>query len=169
DRSGEPEWELCRPKRARRGGGRDDPGAGGCAARLNGRDSAQLLPSLLERQGVWQLVHQPGVPMPSASRLCLRCAALNMTEREAFYTVDRIERGIAVLVGDEGVGLDVRKGILPVPVREGVVLRVRLDAQGSPDWSSATIDDAERGRRGVVAFHYALRAGVALRRARRSL
>jgi DUF3006 family protein len=70
-----------------------------------------------------------------------------MSEREAFYTVDRIERGIAILVGDDGVGLDVRKGILPVPVREGVVLRVRLDAQGSPDWSSATIDDAERERR----------------------
>jgi hypothetical protein len=36
---------------------------------------------------------------------------------------------------------------LPVTVREGVVLRVRLDAGGKPDWSSATVDDAERERR----------------------
>jgi len=30
-----------------------------------------------------------------------------MTEREAFYSVDRLERAVAVLVGDDGVGLDV--------------------------------------------------------------
>ena len=70
-----------------------------------------------------------------------------MSERQAFYSVDRLERAIAVLVGDDGVGLDVRKRTLPVTVREGVVLRVRLDADGTPDWSSATIDDAERERR----------------------
>src|SRR5439155_16524 len=58
-----------------------------------------------------------------------------------------IERAVAVLVGDDGVGLDVLKKTLPVKVREGVVLRVRLDAAGNPDWSSATIDDAERERR----------------------
>ena len=69
-----------------------------------------------------------------------------MTEREAFYSVDRLERAVAVLVGDDGVGLDVLKKTLPVKVRAGVVLRVRLDA-GNPDWSSATIDDAERERR----------------------
>jgi len=70
-----------------------------------------------------------------------------MSERQAFYSVDRLERAIAVLVGDDGVGLDVLKRTLPVTVREGVVLRVRLDADGTPDWSSATIDDAERERR----------------------
>src|SRR5437762_11505949 len=70
-----------------------------------------------------------------------------MTEREAFYSVDRLERAVAVLVGDDGVGLDVLKKTLPVKVREGVVLRVRLDAAGNPDWSSAAIDDAERERR----------------------
>jgi len=64
-----------------------------------------------------------------------------------FYSVDRLERAVAVLVGDDGVGLDVLKRTLPVTVREGVVLRVRLDADGTPDWSSATIDDAERERR----------------------
>lgn len=68
-------------------------------------------------------------------------------EGEAFYSVDRLERAVAVLVGDDGVGLDVLKRSLPVRVREGLVLRVRLDAAGQPDWSSATIDDAERERR----------------------
>ena len=67
--------------------------------------------------------------------------------KEAFYSVDRLERAVAVLVGDDGVGLDVLKKALPVSVREGLVLRVRLDAAGHPDWSSATIDDAERERR----------------------
>ena len=52
-----------------------------------------------------------------------------------------------MLVGDDGVGLDVLKKTLPVTLREGIVLRVRLDAEGRPDWSSATIDDAERERR----------------------
>ncbi len=70
-----------------------------------------------------------------------------MSEWEAFYSVDRLERAVAVLVGDDGVGLDVLKKTIPVKVREGVVLRVRLDAEGKPDWSSAAIDDAERERR----------------------
>ncbi len=69
------------------------------------------------------------------------------TLRQVFYSVDRLERAIAVLVGDDGVGLDVLKKSLPVRVREGVVLRVRLNSDGNPDWSSATIDDAERERR----------------------
>jgi hypothetical protein len=70
-----------------------------------------------------------------------------MSERDAFFSVDRLERAVAVLVGDDGVGRDVLKKTLPVKVREGVVLRVRLDAEGHPDWSSAAIDDAERERR----------------------
>jgi DUF3006 family protein len=70
-----------------------------------------------------------------------------LKQPEAFYSVDRLERAVAVLVGDDGVGLDVLKKTLPVKVREGVVLRVRLDVDGTPDWSSATVDDAERERR----------------------
>ena len=69
-----------------------------------------------------------------------------MSEREAFYTVDRIEGDIAVLVGDDGVGVDVRRNALRVRAREGMVLRVPLSDHG-PDWSSCTIDDAERERR----------------------
>ena len=72
---------------------------------------------------------------------------MKLSERQAFYSVDRLERAVAVLVGDDGVGLDVLKKTLPVTLREGIVLRVRLDAEGRPDWSSATIDDAERERR----------------------
>jgi Protein of unknown function (DUF3006) len=72
---------------------------------------------------------------------------LKLGERQAFYSVDRLERAVAVLVGDDGVGLDVLKKTLPVTLREGIVLRVRLDAEDRPDWSSATIDDAERERR----------------------
>ena len=70
-----------------------------------------------------------------------------MSDRDVFYSVDRLERAVAVLVGDDGVALDVLTKRLPVKVREGLVLRVRLDADGTPDWSSATIDDAERERR----------------------
>ena len=32
-----------------------------------------------------------------------------------------------MLVGDDGVGLDVLEKTLPVTLREGIVLRVRLD------------------------------------------
>lgn len=70
-----------------------------------------------------------------------------MSDETAFYTVDRIEGDVAVLVGDEGVALDVPLGVLPVRVREGLVLRVRLAPSGKPDWSSAAPDDAERERR----------------------
>lgn len=70
-----------------------------------------------------------------------------MSDETAFYTVDRIEGDVAVLVGDEGVALDVPVGTLPVTAREGVVLRVRLAPSGKPDWSSAAPDAAERERR----------------------
>ncbi|HEY6158799.1 MAG TPA: DUF3006 family protein [Gemmatimonadales bacterium] len=69
-----------------------------------------------------------------------------MSERDAFYTVDRIEGDVAVLVGDDGVGVDVRRSALGVRVRQGIVLRVPLSAH-RPDWSSCTIDDVEGERR----------------------
>jgi Protein of unknown function (DUF3006) len=67
--------------------------------------------------------------------------------RETFYTVDRLEGKLAVLVADDGVALDVLHDDLPRELRAGVVLRVRLAPTGCPDWSTAVIDDAERGRR----------------------
>ncbi|HVH68295.1 MAG TPA: DUF3006 family protein [Gemmatimonadales bacterium] len=70
-----------------------------------------------------------------------------MSQREAFFTVDRLDGDIAVLVADDGAALDVPGHVLPMRVAAGVVLRANLAANGDPDWSSATIDDAERGRR----------------------
>ena len=66
---------------------------------------------------------------------------------ETFYTVDRMEGEIAVLVGDDGAALDVVGKALPARLRPGSVLRVPLTAAGLPDWSSAVVDDAERARR----------------------
>jgi len=70
-----------------------------------------------------------------------------MTEQDVFYTVDRVEGDVAVLVGDDGAAIDVPRNTLPVRVREGMVLRVRLAGRGRPDWSICTIDDEERERR----------------------
>jgi len=65
----------------------------------------------------------------------------------AYYAVDRIEGKIAVLVADEGTAVDVPKRRLPNGVREGSVLQVPVGDDGSPDWSSAVLDEAERERR----------------------
>jgi Protein of unknown function (DUF3006) len=76
-----------------------------------------------------------------------------MSDREVFYTVDRREGDVTVLVADDGTAVDLPGHVLRVPlslprrVAAGVVLRVRLLASGEPEWSSATIDDAERARR----------------------
>ena len=70
-----------------------------------------------------------------------------MTERTAFYTVDRIEGAIAVLVGDDGDGMDVPARAFALRLHEGVVLRVRMSPAGAPDWPSAEVDLAERERR----------------------
>jgi len=65
----------------------------------------------------------------------------------AFYAVDRIEGKIVVLVADDGTTVDVPRSTLPTRLREGTVLRVRLGANGKPDWSSAEIDRDEEERR----------------------
>jgi hypothetical protein len=65
----------------------------------------------------------------------------------AFYSVDRLEGTIAVLVADDGTVTDVPRSTLPPRLREGTVLRVRLGAGGKPDWSSAEIDKDEQERR----------------------
>jgi hypothetical protein len=72
-----------------------------------------------------------------------------MGEPEAFYTVDRREGKVTVLVADDGTAVDLPGHVLRLPMLApaGVVLRVRLAADGEPEWSSATIDDAERQRR----------------------
>jgi hypothetical protein len=65
----------------------------------------------------------------------------------AFYAVDRIEGTVAVLVADDGTTTEVPRSALPTRLREGSVLRVRLGANGKPDWSSAEIDRDEAERR----------------------
>jgi len=63
------------------------------------------------------------------------------------YSVDRIENGIAVLVGNDAATVEVSKAQLPGGTREGSVVRVPLGADGRPDWPAAVLDDAERERR----------------------
>jgi len=65
----------------------------------------------------------------------------------AFYAVDRLEQGIAVLVSDSGATVQMPRVELPTGIREGAVLRVRFGAQNLPDWSSAVIDRQEEERR----------------------
>lgn len=67
--------------------------------------------------------------------------------RVAFYAVDRLEGKLAVLVADDGTTMDVPRNALPSRIREGTVLRVRADANGRPDWSSAEIDRGEEEKR----------------------
>jgi hypothetical protein len=57
------------------------------------------------------------------------------------YAVDRIEGPVAVLVGDDGVEIQVLRRLLPRGVKEGTVLRVE------GDWNTAVVDDAEHARR----------------------
>lgn len=66
---------------------------------------------------------------------------------EAFYAVDRIERGRVVLLGDSGDELSVAIERLPPAITEGLVLRVPLATEGGPDWDRARIDRAETHRR----------------------
>lgn len=65
----------------------------------------------------------------------------------SYYVVDRFEGGIAVLVADDGVAIDVPRTALPAHIREGTVLRVRREKDGKPDWSGAEVDETERARR----------------------
>jgi len=66
---------------------------------------------------------------------------------EDWYAVDRIEADLVVLVGESGGEVSVPRRSLPSAVKEGVVLRVPMAAEGGPDWSGAYIDRAETERR----------------------
>ena len=73
----------------------------------------------------------------------------------AFYVVDRIESGIAVVANDtQAVSHEVPLTRLPPGTREDTVLRVPLVA-GQPAWDRAVIDAAERERR-IAAVRKAL-------------
>lgn len=75
------------------------------------------------------------------------------------YGVDRIEGKIAVLIGDDGRSVDVPRQMLPAGVREGSVLQVRIGVDGSPDWSSGVLDEAEQERRVKTARETLARLG----------
>src|SRR2546430_15249594 len=63
------------------------------------------------------------------------------------YVIDRIEGRFAVLAPDEGPPIEVAQRDLPKGAREGSVLRVGMNAQGQPDWTTAVIDWEEEERR----------------------
>ena len=64
-----------------------------------------------------------------------------------YYSVDRIEGALAVLVGDDGSEHEVSRKQLPKGTVENSVLEVPLDGSGRPDWAGARLDPAERERR----------------------
>ena len=64
------------------------------------------------------------------------------------FTVDRLESRVAVLIDDDGRELEVARRRLPrYARREGAVLRVELDGDGEPDWTTAAVDAEEEERR----------------------
>ncbi len=67
--------------------------------------------------------------------------------KERVWVVDRIELGIAVLVGDDDVlSEDVPMAVLPPAVREGTVLRVP-EVRGQSAWRFSVVDDEARRER----------------------
>ncbi len=66
---------------------------------------------------------------------------------EYLVAVDELEAQWATMIADDGSTYRVEVQRLPASVKEGMVLRVTLAADGSIDWSSATPDGAERDRR----------------------
>ena len=67
------------------------------------------------------------------------------------YVVDRVQKGVAVLIGDDGdeVALPVHR--LHCQVGEGTVLRVPLGGDNQPELLRAVVDEAERKRRTEAA------------------
>lgn len=72
---------------------------------------------------------------------------MTLERSSRFFSVDRFEGGIVVLIGDNGTSHDLPRSRLPQPLREGDILAVPLDERGTPNWQAATLDEAERSRR----------------------
>ncbi len=64
-----------------------------------------------------------------------------------FFSVDRFEGKVAVLVSDDAASYHVPRSELPSPLSEGDMVLVSIMPAGAPDWRTATIDNAERLRR----------------------
>jgi hypothetical protein len=67
--------------------------------------------------------------------------------KTAFFSVDRFEGNVAVLVSDTGDSVEMPRFELPKGLREGSVLRVPFGLQNRPDWSRAVLDKEEEERR----------------------
>lgn len=64
------------------------------------------------------------------------------------FTVDRLEARVAVLIDDDGRELEVARRRLPKDARrEGAVVRVELDDDREPVWTTAAVDHEEERRR----------------------
>lgn len=65
----------------------------------------------------------------------------------AYFSVDRIEGRVAVVIGDDGSTHDVPIHRLPRGLHEGTVLVVEQGPHGAPVWRSARVDREEEARR----------------------
>ena len=68
-----------------------------------------------------------------------------------YYAVDHVNGQIAVLADDEGRSVALPLARLPRGATKGCVLSIRLDNAGTPNWSSAEIDEEEAKRRSTDA------------------
>lgn len=71
--------------------------------------------------------------------------------REHFFAVDRVHENDAVIMDDTGRALTIPLDRLPTGVAARTVLRVSIDNEGNPHWSTAKIDEAETQRRKQAA------------------
>ena len=69
----------------------------------------------------------------------------------AFFVINRIEDGTAVIVADDGREFLVPRRALPDDAGKGAVLRLNLEHPVTGDWSAAAVDEAERVRRSSAA------------------
>ena len=69
------------------------------------------------------------------------------------FAVDRKEGDFIVVIDEAGRAIDVQSARLPARARgEGAVLRVPIDANGTPRWGDAVRDRGEeRRRRALIA------------------
>lgn len=69
------------------------------------------------------------------------------TDEGGFYVVDRVEGSLAVIISDSEQEHLVSLTQLPGELREGDVLRPKLDCNGEPIWTTARFDKEESDRR----------------------
>ena len=62
------------------------------------------------------------------------------------FVVDRLHGTTAVLVAEDQEPISIAVTRLPSGIREGTVLRVRVDGDGAVAWESAEFDEMERRR-----------------------